>query len=222
MREIKLLLLFVQVVVTLTFSGSAIAAQPCNIFEDGKVDARHLSIMRAAANDGRLYRVDPDRSSVGFSVRHFPFQEFRGVFTHLAGGLAIPPDHAQDGQALLLIHTTSLESEDADMLPMVLGRDFIDTERFPEILFVGHAVHLRNAQQGHVHGELTLHGVTRPIMFEVSLKMFDNGQRNRPERIVMNGKGEINRFEYDMNSYRYIVSESVRLWLSAEMVQWGR
>lgn len=202
-------------------TGVVAAAQPCSPFEGGRVDPQHLKTMRDAATEGRLYRVDSTRSRVGFCVRHFPFQEFRGEFTNLVGGLAVPPGHAQDGQALLLIHTTSLESEDTDMMPMVQGRDFIDTQRFPEILFVGRAVHLDNSEQGHVHGELTLHGVTQPVVFDINLRMIDNGDNRRPDRILMKGRGEVNRFEFDMNSYRYVVSESVRLCMSVEMVPWG-
>ncbi len=203
-------------------AGVVMASQPCSIFEGGKVDPQHLRVMRDAAEDGRLYRVDPDRSKVGFCVRHFPFQEFRGEFTHLTGGLAVPPGLSKVGQALLLIHTTSLESENIDMLPMVQGRDFIDASRFPEILFVGRAVHLDNQEQGHVHGELTLHGVTQPVVFEISLRVLENGENHRPDRIYMKGRGEVSRFEFDMNSYRYFISESVRLCMSVEMVPWGR
>jgi polyisoprenoid-binding protein YceI len=203
-------------------AGVVMASQPCTIFEGGRVDAQHLRIMRDAAEDGRLYRVDPDRSKVGFCVRHFPFQEFRGDFTNLVGGLAVPPGHQQDGQALLLIQTTSLESDNIDMMPMVQGRHFIDSQRYPEILFVGRAVHLDNQERGHVHGELTLHGVTQPVVFEISLRVLENGENNRPDRIYMKGKGEVNRFEFDMNSYRYFVSDSVRLCLSVEMVPWER
>jgi heat shock protein HtpX len=62
-----------------------------------------LAAMRAAAAEGRMYRVDTDVSRVGFCVRHFPFQEFRGEFTNIIGGLAFPPEPASYGQALLLI-----------------------------------------------------------------------------------------------------------------------
>ena len=213
---------FVLIIVLILIAGMVSASQPCSIFEGGRVDKRHLQVMREAAQSGRLYRVDSDRSQVGFCVRYFPFQEFRGEFTSLAGGLAIPPGHAQDGQALLLIHTTSLESENTEMLPMVRGRDFIDSRRFPEILFVGRAVHLLNETQGHVHGELTLHGITQPVVFEINLRVLEIGKKNRPDRIFMKGKGEVNRFEFDMNSHRYFVSETVRLCLSVEMVPWVR
>lgn len=167
---------------------------------------------------GRLYRVDPARSKAGFCVRHFPFQEFRGEFTSLVGGLAFPPDHARAGQALLLIKTTAMQSDDNDLLPMVEGQDFMDTGRFPDILFVGRSVELFSEERGRVRGELTLHGITQPVVFDIDLYVLEGGGGRLPDRILLKGKSEVNRMSFDINSYRYFVSETVRLCLSVELV----
>lgn len=206
----------------LAITGIADAAEPCRPFEDGRVSAQFLQIMRDAAKDGRLYRVDPAVSKVGFCVRYFPFQEFRGEFTNIVGGLAFPPESAQQGQALLLIHTTSLESENTAVMPLVKGQDFMDTRRYPDILFVGHTVHLLNEDQGHVHGEITLRGITQPVVFDIDLRVLETGEGQRPDRIFLGGRSQVDRMAFDMNSYRYFVSESVRLCLSLELVPWGQ
>jgi len=90
---------------------AAPGVEPCSPFEGGRVDAGLLQRMRQAAENGRLYRVDPVVSKVGFCVRHFPGQEFRGEFTNIVGGFMFPPILGQQSQALLLIHTASLSSE---------------------------------------------------------------------------------------------------------------
>lgn len=206
----------------LAIVGIAGAAEPCGPFEGGRVDAQFLQVMRDAAKDGRLYRVDPAVSKVGFCVKYFPFQEFHGEFTNIVGGLAFSPQSARQGQALLLIHTTSLESDNSAVMPLVKGHDFIDTGHYPEILFVGHAVHLLNEKQGHVHGELTLRGITRPVVFKINLRLLEKGKNQRPGRIFLGGRSQVDRMAFDMNSYRYVVSESVRLCLSLELVPWGQ
>ena len=85
---------------------TAVAGEPCRLFEDGRVDARLLEVMRGAAREGRLYHVVPGNSKVGFCVRHFPGQEFQGEFPNIVGGLVMPSIEHQYGQALLLIRTT--------------------------------------------------------------------------------------------------------------------
>jgi polyisoprenoid-binding protein YceI len=208
--------LAVLIVVTAGFAG---AAEPCKPFE-GRVEAGLLQVMRAAAKDGRLYRVSPGNSKVGFCVRHFPFREFRGEFDNIVGGLALPPEQKQHGQALLLIHTSSMEASDTELMPLVTGHEFMDTENYPDILFVGRAFQWLNQQQAYIYGDLTLRGRTQPVVFNVSVDVLEPGEGERPDRFRLKGKSEVNRLNFDMRSHRFIVSERVRLCLSVELVPW--
>jgi polyisoprenoid-binding protein YceI len=200
--------------------NTAQAVEPCALFEGGRVDAGLLQLMRQAAGNGRLYRVDPEVSKVGFCVRHFPGQEFRGEFTNIVGGFVFPPKLGQHGQALLLIHTASLSSENPSLLPLVTGQQFMDTDRYPDILFVGHTAHWQTALQGHIHGDLTLRGITRPVTFDVHVQALEGVENERPDRILLEGRSQVERRNFDMNSYRFFVSETVRLCLAVELLPW--
>ena len=201
-------------------ASSSAAIEPCTPFEGGRVDAELLATMRQAAKDGRMYRVDADTSSVGFCVRHFPFQEFRGQFRNIVGGLALPPDPSQYGHALLLIHSASLISENSDLVPLVIGHSFIDAERYPEILFVGRRFVWLNERQARIYGELTLRGRKQPVVFNVDVERSADESAAGDRHIRMRGTTKVNRFQFDMNSYRYFVSEQVQLCLAVELVPW--
>jgi polyisoprenoid-binding protein YceI len=201
-------------------ASSAAAIEPCKPFEDGRVDAELLATMRQAAKEGRMYRVDAETSSVGFCVRHFPFQEFRGQFRNIVGGLALPPDSSQYGHALLLIHSASLVSENSDLVPLVIGHSFIDAERYPEILFVGRRFVWLNDRQARIYGELTLRGRKQPVVFTVDVEHDAGEDAEGDRRIRMRGTTLVNRFQFDMTSYRYFVSEQVQLCLAVELVPW--
>jgi len=218
---IRLFLLVVFVMSLLLATGPVGAGEPCTPFEGGRVDAKMLATMREAAREGRLYRVDDAVSKVGFCVRHFPFQEFRGEFTNIVGGLAFPQDQAQYGQALLLIHTSSLKSKSTALVPMVKGHNFMDTANFPEILFVGRRFEWLNAVQAHIYGELTLRGRTRPIIFDVEIDALEDMEDDRAGRIRLRGTSHVSRFKYDMRSHRFFVSETIQLCLAVELVPWG-
>jgi len=217
----RLFLLVVFVMSLLLATGPVGAGEPCTPFEGGRVDAKMLATMREAAREGRLYRVDDAVSKVGFCVRHFPFQEFRGEFTNIVGGLAFPQDQAQYGQALLLIHTSSLKSKSTALVPMVKGHNFMDTANFPEILFVGRRFEWLNAVQAHIYGELTLRGRTRPIIFDVEIDALEDMEDDRAGRIRLRGTSHVSRFKYDMRSHRFFVSETIQLCLAVELVPWG-
>lgn len=196
------------------------SGQPCEPFE-GRVDPKMLATMRSAAQEGRLYRVDPKVSKVGFCVRHFPYQEFRGEFTNIIGGLAFPPGSENYGQALLLVRTSSLQSENTALMPIVKGGAFMDTIHYPEILYVGRQFEWLSETQAQIYGELTIRGRTRPVLFDVEIDAPDDSNGEPPERIRLRGRSHLHRFEFDMRSHRFFVSDMIQLCLSVELVRWG-
>jgi polyisoprenoid-binding protein YceI len=201
--------------------ATAAAGEPCQAFEDGRVDARLLEVMRSAAREGRLYRVVPGNSRVGFCVRYFPGQEFRGEFTNIVGGLVMPSNAHQYGQALLLIHTSTLEASHAGLSPLVRGHEFMDTDHYPDILFVGRAFEWLSPLQGYIYGDLTLRGITQPVVFNVGIDILEQGLGNLPDRILLRGNGQVSRYQFDMRHHRFTIGETVRLCLEVEMVPWG-
>ncbi|MGD2112868.1 MAG: YceI family protein [Gammaproteobacteria bacterium] len=201
-------------------ADSSRAEEPCAPFEDGRVDARLLAEMRTAAQDGRLYRVLPGNSKVAFCVRYFPFQEFRGEFRNLVGGLTLPPDLERHGRALLLIHTTSMESSNPDLDALVQSHEFMDVERFPDILFVGRAFQWYNPLQAYIYGDLTLRGITQPVVFNIEVDVLDRDANEQPEIIHLRGTGEVNRTEFDMRTHQIMISQNVRLCLSVDLIRW--
>ena len=197
------------------------AAEPCAPFEGGRVDAKFLQVMRDAASEGRLYRISPGKSRVGFCVRHFPFQEFRGEFANIVGGLALPPEPEGHGQALLLIKATTMESNDTGLVPLVQSKEFMDIQQYPEILFVGRAFQWVGPDKGYIYGDLTLRGKTQPVVFNVGVDVLEEGKDGKSERIYLHGTGQVNRYGFDMRNYRFMVSDTVNLCLSVELVRWG-
>jgi polyisoprenoid-binding protein YceI len=196
------------------------AVEPCRPFENGRVDARLLEVMRDAANEGRLYRVVPGNSRVGFCVRHFPGQEFRAEFSNIVGGLVMPSITQPIGEALLLIHTSDLKVSNAELEPLLRGHEFLDTSHYPDILFIGRAFEWLDSLQGYIYGDLTLRGITQPVVFNVSIDILEDGLGNLPDRIFVEGSGQVNRYRFDMRSRRFTVGETVRLCLAVEMVPW--
>ena len=197
------------------------AGQPCAPFEGGDVDPEIQASMRAAVAQGRLLSGRRRLIDDEFFVRHFPFQEFRGEFTDIVGGLAFPQTRTQYGQALLLIFTPSLKSRNAVLEPMVKGPRFMDTANHPEILYVGRRFEWVNQVHAHIYGELTVRGKMHPVMFDVDIDIPVDSKGKLPDRIRMRGRSQVSRFKYDMRSHRFFVSETIKLCLVVEVVRDG-
>jgi polyisoprenoid-binding protein YceI len=109
------------------------------------------------------YRAQPLPSSFAFAVRHSGVFWYRGSLSDVAATLR--GDGA--GDALALEGSARVDSisvvEPSAMRANVLGPDFFDAERHPEITFRSTAVRLADDGRAEVDGELTIRGVTRPV-----------------------------------------------------------
>jgi polyisoprenoid-binding protein YceI len=107
------------------------------------------------------YLALPVPSSFAFAVRHSGVFWYRGSLSDVAATLR------GDGDALALEGSARVDSisvlEPPAMRASVLGPDFFDAERHPEITFRSTAVRLDGDGRAEIDGELTIRGVTRPV-----------------------------------------------------------
>jgi polyisoprenoid-binding protein YceI len=107
------------------------------------------------------YRAQPEPSTFGFAVRHSGVFRFRGSLSDVAATLR------GDDDALVLEGSARVDSisvvEPAALRASLLGPEFFDAERHPEITFRSTAVRLTDDGRAEVDGELTIRGVTRPV-----------------------------------------------------------
>jgi polyisoprenoid-binding protein YceI len=107
------------------------------------------------------YRAQPAPSTFAFAVRHSGVFWYRGSLSDVAATLR------GDGDALALEGSARVDSisvvEPPAMRASVLGPEFFDAERHPEVTFRSTAVHLDDDGLAAVDGELTIRGVTRPV-----------------------------------------------------------
>ncbi|HJZ36536.1 MAG TPA: YceI family protein [Solirubrobacterales bacterium] len=107
------------------------------------------------------YRAQPTASTFAFGVRHSGAFWFRGSFADVTATLR------GDGDALVLEGAARVESisivDPPEMRASVLGDQFFDAERHPEVGFRSTAIRLADDGGAEVDGELTIRGVTRPV-----------------------------------------------------------
>jgi polyisoprenoid-binding protein YceI len=107
------------------------------------------------------YHARPEPSTFAFAVRHSGVFWYRGTLPDVTATLRA------DGDGLALEGSARVESisvtEPAAMRASVLGPEFFDAERHPEVSFRSTAVRLTDDGRAEVEGELTIRGVTRPV-----------------------------------------------------------
>lgn len=196
----------------------------CSPFMDGKVDPSLIATMLDAAQDGNLYRIDDDTSRVGFCVSS-KFNEVKGDFHDVRGGLTLSTTTATsgDGQALLVINTASLDTKGSMIEHLIKSERFFDVEKYPEILFVSRGFEWTGQDTATIVGDLTVHGVTRAVVFDVTLTPvkdtsgLEKISGKLSNRMLVKATTTIHRSQFGMDNMSKLVSDSVDLCMSVEV-----
>ncbi len=115
------------------------------------------------------YVIDPSHTQVQFSVDRFGFNQTLGVFTAVAGEFNLDTAAPEHSTVHAAIQIASLDSNNPAREKAVLSPAWLDAAKYPEMTFVSTAVKVTSAKTAEVTGDLTLHGVTRPVTLMVQL-----------------------------------------------------
>ena len=201
----------------LTCSAAKIAAADkfCTPFLNGKVEQSVLDSMLHAAKNGYLYRVQPATSMVKFCVDS-KFSHVEGRFKDFEGGIAMQSGAESRGQALLSIDADSVSTSNTLVEKVIKSGTFIDVGHYPEILFVSTGFEWLIGTAGIVKGNLTLHGVTRPVTFNVKLSDIRGNKVGDSDIILIKMSVPISRADFGMRKRKLLVSDSVKLCMSVQ------
>jgi len=113
------------------------------------------------------WNLDASHSRAGFAVKHLVISTTRGEFTKLAGKLALDEADVTRSTVEATIDVASLDTQVADRDAHLRSPDFFDAAKYPTITFRSTQVTPAGDGKLKVAGDLTLHGVTRPVVLDV-------------------------------------------------------
>lgn len=113
------------------------------------------------------YKIDPAHSSVTFTVAHMGISKVHGRFDKFSGTLDYTPGETKTWKTEAEIETAGINTGVEDRDKHLRGPDFFNAEKFPIMTFKSVKVSGVKGLKGKVHGELTLMGVTKPVVLAV-------------------------------------------------------
>jgi polyisoprenoid-binding protein YceI len=122
----------------------------------------------AAAWAADSYQVDPEHASVVFKIRHLGMSDVYGRFDHVAGTFALDEQDPGKSTFDITIDADSVDTGNARRDRHLKSADFFDVGQFPTIHFASKQVRHPEPSAWEITGELTLHGVTKPLTLTVT------------------------------------------------------
>src|SRR5215470_13447847 len=117
---------------------------------------------------GETYQFNPSGSMIGFSVHQF-LGTTHGKFTKFNGKIDVDREHPENSSVTAQIDVRSIDTQIKKRDDHLRSAEFFNVEKFPRITFKSRSVKRTGPQSGDIFGDLTMHGVTKPITLHVKL-----------------------------------------------------
>jgi polyisoprenoid-binding protein YceI len=216
MRSLAILL------ATATLAGAAPAQTPpapspgTAVVEPGVVPV-HLKPEQIPAG---TYEVNTKETLVRYTVDHLGFSDFWGTFPGATGTLAIDPKNLAGTKLDVKVPIALVETTNRELDGELFSDEFFDAENYPWMHFVATALTRTGPTTARLVGELTMHDVTRPLALDVTFhgagpSPFDG----KGLTIGFDATGTVKRSDFGLGKYAPLVSDEVRITISAEFKQ---
>ena len=114
------------------------------------------------------YRFDPSGSTIGFSVHQF-LGTTHGKFMKFNGKIDVNREHPENSLVMAQIDVRSIDTRIKKRDDHLRSAEFFNVDKYPQITFKSRSVKRTGSQSGDILGDLTIHGVTKPITLHVKL-----------------------------------------------------
>ncbi len=165
--------------------------------------------------------IDPGHTDLAFIGRHFMLTKVRGRFTDVQGSITVAAN-LDDSVIDVVIGMASVESGSKTRDDHMKSADLFDVEKFPQATFRSVSVDWQGSG-GVVHGDLTIHGVTRRIPLEVRFE----GHVRDPwggDRAIFCARTQVDREDFGvtwnvaLEAGGVLVSKEIRIEIDIETV----
>ncbi len=180
----------------------------------GAAMANPTSTDPAAAPKGD-YALDKRHASLLVKVPHMGgFSRFTMRFDRLDGSFAYDPATWTATKVTITVDPVSINTGLPDFDKTIAGPSYFDSARYPAITFVSNKVEGANGK-GQVSGDLTFHGVTKPVTLDVKFHGAGANPMSKAYTVGFDATGSLKRSDFGVTKYVPLIGDKVDLFISA-------
>ncbi|WP_374470315.1 YceI family protein [Phenylobacterium sp.] len=163
------------------------------------------------------YALDPAHSKITWSVSHFGFSTYVGQFGKVTGQLRLDARQPEASQLAVTVDANSVGTLDAALDKHLKTADFLDVAKFPTAEFKATRVRRTGERTAEITGDLTLHGVTRPVTLTAEFNQAGVNPIDKAYSLGFDAKGKIKRSDFGITTYIPAIGDEVTLQIEAEL-----
>jgi polyisoprenoid-binding protein YceI len=144
------------------------------------------------------YSIDPNHSSAQFTVRHLMVSNVKGAFSKVTGTISYDPTNLATSSVDAVIDTSTVDTRQPQRDADLRSPNFFDVAKYPTIGFKSTQFY-RAGNQLKVKGDLTMHGVTKPVVLDVDGPSPEVKDPWGNQRLGASISTKINRHDWGLN-----------------------
>lgn len=171
------------------------------------------------------YTIDPAHSSAQFIIRHMMITNVRGGFSSVKGTVEYDAENPANSTVDVIIDATTIKTLDEQRDAHLKSADFLDCENHPTITFKSTRVIPDGEGEAKVEGELTIHGVTKPVVLKVEGPSAEGKDPWGNTRIGASATTKIKRSDFGLTwnaaleTGGIIISDDLKIELDIQMIK---
>ncbi|QOF96698.1 polyisoprenoid-binding protein [Novacetimonas hansenii] len=178
-------------------------------------------VTSAAQAQSGTYDVEPGHTQVGFSVLHFGFTNYLGIFSNVSGTLILDPKNPTTSKLSVTIPVDSIQTTSSKLNDELKGTQWFDAAKFPNATFESTSIHVTGRNDALVTGNLTLHGVTKPETLKVHFIGAGINALDKKYTTGFEATGTLKRSDFGVKMYVPYVSDEVQLRINGAFEKQG-
>jgi polyisoprenoid-binding protein YceI len=177
------------------------------------------ALLAFAALPGRAqsttWQVDPAHTNAQFAIKHLGISTVKGQFTKTTGQIQIDQADITKSHLEVTVDTTTLDTRVEARDKDVKSANYLDVEKFPTMTFKSKSVTAAGAGKLKLTGDLTIHGVTREVTFDVDGPSQTITDPWKNLRRGASATTKINRHDFGVNGGGAVVGDDV--WITIDL-----
>ncbi len=161
------------------------------------------------------YIFDSSHTYVLFHIKHFGFSNPSGKWM-AKGQLILDEKKLQNSKVNVTINVAGIVTGNPELDKHLKGADFFDVAKFPTATYVSTSIDRTGKDRAIVHGNLTLHGVTKPITLTVKLNKKGNNPINNKLTLGFTASTTLRRSDFGITTLLPGLGNDVKLDIEAE------
>ena len=161
------------------------------------------------------YAVEASHTRIQFAIDHMGFTEFYGDFSGASGALELDTAAPAHSTVNISIPVGSVSTTNSKLDGELRSSQWLDAGSYPTIHFISTGIVPIGQDHARITGNLTLHGVTRPVVLDARLHGAGINPLDKAYTAGFDATAHILRSEFGVKTYLPLVGDAVTIRISA-------